>query len=268
MQQERIPVIALMTDFGLEDTFTGQMKGVILSISPSARIIDLSHAVSPQNIAQGAFLLAKSLPFFPDGTIFVTVVDPGVGTSRRAIAVETERHIFVAPDNGLLTKVLHTEEVIRCVRITEQRFMLPSASATFHGRDLFSPVAALLAEGLPFSELGDLIEPGECATLSMPACRASQDGRSIEGVLIFADHFGNLVTSLETGMLDDPGEWEVECGKSHPPLPLSLTYGSVTEGMTLAYNGSSGTVEIAIRNGNASQTLGLKAGDTVRLKRK
>ncbi|NTW56273.1 MAG: SAM-dependent chlorinase/fluorinase [Chlorobiaceae bacterium] len=264
MKEER--TIVLMTDFGLGDTFVGQMKGVIRSIAPSAVVIDLTHAVSPQNIAQGAFLLGKSLPYFPAGSIFVTVVDPGVGTSRRAIAVETAKHIFVSPDNGLLSPVLQHEKVVRCVRISESRFMLPVSSSTFHGRDLFSPVAAHLSTGLPVAELGQSLDPGECVRRDQPACSLSADGKVLEGIIIYADHFGNLVTSIETGTILEPKRWEVECGNISP-MPLSLTYGSVPEGAPLAYRGSSGTVEIGLRNGNAAQSLGLQPGDIVRLKR-
>lgn len=263
----RLRTIVLLTDFGLTDTFVGQMKGVIFSIAPSARVIDLTHAVSPQNITQGAFLLGKSLPFFPDGSIFVAVVDPGVGTSRRAIAVETAKHIFLAPDNGLLTTVLQREEIIRCVSITEACFMLPSASSTFHGRDLFSPVAAHLASGIPVNRIGSEIDPGECMTIEMPVCRPSSDGRSWEGTIIVADHFGNLVTSLEIPIHGEPERWAVEYGEKGS-IPLSVTYGSVAEGRPLACKGSSGTIEIAIRNGNAAGALGLNPGDTVRLKRR
>lgn len=257
----------LLTDFGLTDTFVGQMKGVIFSIAPSARVIDLTHAVSPQNITQGAFLLGKSLPFFPDGSIFVAVVDPGVGTSRRAIAVETAKHIFLAPDNGLLTAVLQREEIIRCVRITETCFMLPSVSSTFHGRDLFSPAAAHLASGIPVTRLGSEIAAGECMRIEMPVCRQSADGRSWEGTIIFADHFGNLITSLETPIPGEAERWVVEYGENSS-LPLSVTYGSVPVGRPLAYSGSSGKIEIAIRNGRAAGAPGLNPGDAVRLKRR
>ncbi len=259
--------IVLMTDFGLEDTFVGQMKGVIRSIAPATMIIDLTHAVSPRNIAQGAFLLNKSLPYFPAGSIFVTVIDPGVGTSRRAIAVETAKHIFVSPDNGLLSPILQHEEIVRCVQISESRFMLPASSSTFHGRDLFSPVAARLAAGIPVAEIGRTIEAEECIRKDPPVCRLSADGKSWEGMVIYADHFGNLVTSIETGTIAEPERWEVECGNMGP-MPLSLTYGSVPDGAPLAYRGSSGTVEIGLRNANAASSIGLQPGDIVRLKRK
>ncbi len=256
------PAVVLMTDFGLSDTYVGQMKGVILSLAPAARIIDLTHAVTAQNIAQGTFLLGKSTPYFPDGTIFVAVVDPGVGTSRKAIAVETARHIFLAPDNGLLTSIFQGEEVTHCVTITNERYMLPSRSSTFHGRDVFSPVAGHLASGVAFEELGPEIELAECTRISLPGCQSRDNGASSEGAIICTDHFGNLVTSLDSEVLDRSKQWLISAGKER--LPLCRTYGEVADQQPLAYTGSSGMIEIAIRNGNAAKMLGLNDGEPVR----
>ncbi len=256
------PVIVLMTDFGLSDTYIGQMKGVILSLAPSAHILDLTHAISAQNIAEGAFLLSKSTPFFPDGTIFVAVVDPGVGTSRKAIAVETVRHTFLAPDNGLLTAIFQAEEVTRSVTITNERYMLPFRSSTFHGRDVFSPVAAHLASGVALEELGTKIELAECTRIPLPGCHTPNNGASWEGTIIYTDHFGNLITSLDSGVIERSKEWLV-CAGEHQ-VPVCNTYCDVANRQTLAYAGSSGMIEIAVRNGNAAQMLGLRDGDTVR----
>lgn len=265
MQQKR--TIVLLTDFGTGDSFVGQMKGVILTIAPSAMIIDLSHGISPQNIAQGAFVLEKSLPFFPDGSIFLAIVDPGVGTSRRAIALETPGHLFVGPDNGLFSPVLLRGNVKQCVHITEKAFMLPSRSHTFHGRDLFSPVAAHLASGVPVSSLGSEIDPSECMQNAIPPCRVLDDGSTREGTILFADHFGNLVTSLEAAFAEGPDRWVVETARTGP-LPLFLTYADAEEQQPLAYAGSSGTIEIAVRNGSARDRFGLEPGDPVRLKKR
>ncbi len=262
MQTDAPPVIVLMTDFGISDTYVGQMKGVILSIAPAARIIDLTHAITPQNIVQGAFLLEKSADFFPEGSIFVSVVDPGVGTSRNAIALETERAIFLAPDNGLLTPILQYKTVKQCVTITDKRYLLPLLSSTFHGRDLFSPAAAHLASGVAIHELGRELDPAECQRIPMPRCHTRDHGDSWEGRIIFTDHFGNLVTSLEAELLDHTKQWLISAGEEQ--LPISGTYGEVADRHPLAYKGSFGMIEIAIRNGNASETLGLRDGDTVR----
>lgn len=256
------PVIVLMTDFGLSDTYVGQMKGVILSIAPDARIVDLTHAVTPQNIVQGAFLLGKSTPFFPEKSIVVAVVDPGVGTSRKAIAVKTARHIFLAPDNGLLTAIFQTEEIMHCVSITNERVMLPALSSTFHGRDIFSPAAAHLASGFQLQELGEARKTSECTRIPLPSCQSQNNGSSWEGKIIYTDYFGNLITSLEYRLLDQSKQWFVGT-KACQELPLSVTYADVADQQPLACTGSSGMIEIAVRNGNAAQLLNLKDGDPV-----
>ncbi|MEI8102698.1 MAG: SAM-dependent chlorinase/fluorinase [Chlorobium sp.] len=256
------PVIVLMTDFGLADTFIGQMKGVIVSLAPSAQIIDLTHAISPQNIVQGAFLLGKSRHFFPDGTIFIAIVDPGVGTSRKAIAIKTDRYTFLAPDNGLLTKILQSDNIRHCVQITKEHYMLRTQSSTFHGRDVFSPAAAHLASGVSPLELGNEMDPSKCTTILLPDCTTSDNGRSWNGQIISVDHFGNLVTSIDSESIDFSREWLVET-KGCPPLPISITYGEVADQQLLAYVGSSGMIEIAVRNGHAAKLLGLGDGAPV-----
>ncbi|NTW82725.1 MAG: SAM-dependent chlorinase/fluorinase [Chlorobiaceae bacterium] len=260
-------VIVLMTDFGLNDPWVGQMKGVILSLCPSARIVDLTHAIEPQNIVHGAFMLGKSCRYFPEKTIFVSVVDPGVGTSRRPIALETSRHIFIGPDNGLFTPVLEQEEIMCCMHITENRFMLPKQSSTFQGRDLFSPVAAHLTSGISLKETGVEIDPCDCIRIDMPACKSPDNGRSWEGSIIYADHFGNLITSLDSDLIGNPEQWLV-IADNVDPLPISVTYCCVENKKPLAYAGSSGMIEIAVRNGNAAGSLNLANGDKVRLARK
>lgn len=262
MQTGHPPVIVLMTDFGLADTYIGQMKGVILSLAPSAQIIDLTHAISAQNIAQGAFLLGKSAPFFPERAIFVAVVDPGVGTSRKAIAVQCGNQSFLAPDNGLLTALFQTGKVAQCVTITNERYMLPARSSTFHGRDIFSPAAAHLASGVALHELGSKIELTECTRIPLPGCESRDNGASWEGTIICTDHFGNLITSLDAEVLDRSKEWLI--GARNHQLPICRTYGEVANQQPLAYTGSSGMIELAIRNGNAAERLGLRDGDAVR----
>ena len=262
MHRESPRTIVLMTDFGVHDTYVGQMKGVILSRAPSVQIIDLTHSISPQNIVQGAFFLGKSVPFLPERSIILSVVDPGVGSTRQAIAVETDKQTFLAPDNGLLTAVFQTRNITRCVSITEQQYMLPCRSSTFHGRDVFSPVARHLASGVAFEELGPEIELAECTRISLPGCQSRDNGASWEGAIICTDHFGNLVTSLDSEVLDRSKQWLISAGKER--LPLCRTYGEVADQQPLAYTGSSGMIEIAIRNGNAAKMLGLNDGEPVR----
>lgn len=257
--------IVLMTDFGLNDIYVGQMKAVILAFAPTAQIVDLTHAITPQNIVQGAFLLGKSVSFFPERSIFVSVVDPGVGTSRKAIAIETEKHTFLAPDNGLLTALLQTGEIKHCIHITEERYMLSTRSSTFHGRDVFSPAAAHLAAGVSLLELGNEIDPAECSKIALPTCTTHDNGQSWKGSVIYIDHFGNLVTSLDIEVLDRSKQWVVTVANCQQ-LMVSTTYGDVADQQPLAYVGSSGMIEIAVRNGNAAKMLKIGSGETVKVK--
>ena len=269
MRDKRQQVIALLTDFGLQDTYVGIMKGVIASIAPQASVIDLTHSVAPQHIRHGALLLGSSSEWFPEGTVFVAVVDPGVGTSRRPIAVETDRAVFIAPDNGLLSIVLTQQCVRSCTVITRPQFMLPNPGATFHGRDLFSPAAAHVASGASPQELGTPVSTDSCVILDFPAPSTGDGGTTWDGEVLYSDIYGNLITSLKTSLTGSdlmPGEWSVRAG-DHLIAEIQRTYGDVSEGATVAYTGSTGLLEIAIRNGNAARTLGLQEGDRVSLVR-
>jgi S-adenosylmethionine hydrolase len=258
------PLIVLMTDFGLEDAFVGVMKGVIATICREARVIDLTHAISAQNVRQAAFHLDRSIGYFPAETIFVCVVDPGVGTTRRAISVEAGPYRFVAPDNGLLTPIFERWPGARCHELTNANYQLANQSATFHGRDLFSPAAAHLAAGVPLNAFGLAIDVAECGKIVMWQNRPLDDGNGWQGEIIAIDHFGNLITSFEAGMIADGRNWQVTVGNT-TRLPIVRTYGEVHPGHPLAYTGSSGMIEIAIRNGNASAELEVVEGDVVEI---
>ena len=258
------PFIALMTDFGLEDAFVGVMKGVIATICREARVIDLTHAISPQNVRQAAFHLDRSVGYFPERTIFVCVVDPGVGTARRAIGVEAGPYRFIAPDNGLLTTIFERWADAKCHELTNATYQLANKSATFHGRDLFSPAAAHLAAGVPLESFGPAIEVAECARIELWRNTPLEEGKGWQGEVISTDHFGNLITSFEAGMIADGSDWQVTVGNS-APLAIVRTYGEAAPGQPLAYTGSSGMLEIAIRNGNASKELSVGEGDAVEL---
>lgn len=259
------PLIALMTDFGLQDPYVGIMKGVIAGISPRTPVIDLTHCISAQNILQGALLLGSSSPYFPDGTIFAAIVDPGVGTGRKAIALVTESQVFVAPDNGLLSSVMKKQKIRACYTITNPSCMLPGQSATFHGRDIFSPAAAHLANGLEPAMLGSALDPEECKRIEIPENSTRDGGSSWEGVVLYSDVYGNLITSFTGNMITEEKQALGIRTKNNRILPIHRTYGDVAEGEALAYTGSSGFIEIAIRNGNASQSLELLPGDRVML---
>ncbi len=187
-----MPIVTLLTDFGLEDEYVGVMKGVILSIAPQVRLVDLTHSVPPQDVRRAALILMNAAPYFPPDTVHLAVVDPGVGTERRPIAVRTGRGTFVGPDNGLFSFVLAEMETWTAVELREPAYRLPLVSTTFHGRDIFAPAAAHLASGVPVEALGPVVN--NLATLPLPRLEIGES--SLEGEILYADRFGNLVTSI------------------------------------------------------------------------
>jgi S-adenosylmethionine hydrolase len=259
--------IVLLTDYGLQDTYVGVLKGVIARIAPQAVVIDLLHHVRPQQIRQGAYALWVAEPYFPDGSIFVAVVDPGVGTERRAVAVEINRKYFVAPDNGLLSFLLQRYGAERAVSLDNPAYRLPHLSATFHGRDIFAPAAAYLAQGVRLEQLGMPLDPGSLQQLPPPRCDY-RDGVWL-GEVLHIDRFGNLITSLSARALqlgDSPQErsrWRLAV-RSRTIAGLSRTFADVREGEFCAYVGSDGLLEIACRNGSAAIQLQAALGDGVR----
>ena len=255
-------IITLCTDFGLRDGYVAAMKGVILSIAPEARFADISHDVTRHSIREGAFLLNTACRFFPAGTVHLVVIDPGVGGSRRAVAIETKRFRFVAPDNGVLTYALRGEELIGAVALTNRTYWRAGAvSHTFHGRDVFAPVAAHLANGVPLAALGDPIDDPVLLCTTTPELRA--DG-SIFGQVVYIDRFGNVVTDIPEAMLPGSQDWQITVGKAKT-VGLRQTYESVGPGELLALIGSHGCLEIAVREGDASQVTGASVGDRVTL---
>lgn len=270
-------LLTLTTDFGLADTYVGVMKGVILGIAPDARLVDLTHEIAPQNLLEASARLEAAIPYFPPGTIHLVVVDPGVGTERAALVVETETCRFVAPDNGVLTLPLRRFPAQRVVRLGEaaRRYFQQPVSATFHGRDVFAPIAAHLAAGVPSESLGEAIAPETLVTLPIPEPQAERDaeGRSMLRLhTLYTDHFGNLITDLtaERWTVWEQAEGVLASGITvqvggHQWQGLARTFAEVPIGSSLAYWGSAGRLEIAIRNGNAARTLGLSPGDPILL---
>ncbi|MCA9591869.1 MAG: SAM-dependent chlorinase/fluorinase [Myxococcales bacterium] len=233
-------IITLLTDFGLEDPFVGQMHGVILSRCPEAKIVDLTHGVQPQDVRQASFLLARSYEWFPPGSVHVAVVDPGVGSERAGIVVEAQGHVFVAPDNGLCTPLFSGARVHRIDMGIAPR------SRTFHGRDLFAPVGAEIASGrVAPAEVGPPHEP-----VKLPP--------AAKGRVMVVDHFGNLITDLEAD-----GAVAVEIAGRR--IPVRGTYSDVAVGELLALTSSFDTLEIACREGNASALLSARVGAEVRV---
>ena len=250
------PPIALLTDFGESDPFVGVMKGVILSRAPKASIIDLTHRIPPQDVRLAAFSLMGSFAYFPRGTIFVCVVDPGVGSGRRILWARTKTHQFLAPDNGLLSWV-GIKEPFREVRAVEnRRLFLKNVSATFHGRDVFAPVAAALARGAPSGSLGS--KAGSWQSLDFPRPRRSGD--KALGCVLAIDRFGNAVTNLTPGDVGNDAAFRF---RGRGLGGLKPHYSAVKAGEPLAIVGSFGFIELSVREGSFASSCGARAGDPV-----
>ncbi|MEX2425531.1 MAG: SAM-dependent chlorinase/fluorinase [Thermomicrobiaceae bacterium] len=259
------PAVTFLTDFGLQDTFVGQMKGVALSHCPDAALVDLTHGVSPQSITEGAYHLAAAWHWFPEGTIHVCVVDPGVGTARRAIAVNVAGHLFLAPDNSLLSCVLRSQDVGAAVDLTPDGGEGTYVSRTFHGRDVFARAAGRLAQGAALSDLGPAIDPNDLKRFEPPEPRFETD--QITGEIIMVDHWGNAITNISADQLGGPdANWSVKCGDL-TIAELSSTYAAVERGNPVAVISSMDTVEIAVRDGAAASRYDLRSGMKVDLKK-
>jgi len=269
-------IITLTTDFGLRDGFVGAMKGVILSINPNATIVDISHEIAPQNVEEGAIVFAAAVRYFPADAIHVVVVDPGVGSARRALAVQRGQTIYVAPDNGVLSLALDWRAEVgswqsdmpspitaqpspfHTVELTRAEFWLPRVSSTFHGRDIFAPVAAHLSLGVPLEAVGEPTREMMRLESSMPAQNA--DG-TIVGRVIHVDRFGNLLTNIPVEMLKGKGLAETVVRVADREIrELKRAYAEGARGEAIALISSSGLLEIAVRDGNAAQELRLGVG--------
>ncbi len=260
------PPIALLTDFGYRDHYAGVLKGVIAGIAPAARIIDLTHGVPPQSVVAGAVALARSWRYFPRETIFLAVVDPGVGTARRPIAVETRAGVrLVGPDNGLLSLAAREAGVRRVVELCSPRYRLSCVSSTFHGRDIFAPAAAHLWLGTPLRSFGPARAALEQVALKAPVRR----GNRLDGVVIHVDGFGNLVTNIDCASVAGlrasfpTRRLLVTIRKSGAPMEILTAYGDAPAGVPLAVFGSFELLEIALRDGSAAQLLGAGEGTPV-----
>lgn len=251
--------ITLLSDFGLSDVYVAVMKGVIAQINPALAIVDLTHQIPPQNVAAARFCLMNAYPYFPPGTVHVAVVDPGVGSSRRAIAIQVEQGFLVGPDNGLFGGVLDNTSVLAAVELINPTYWHTSApSTTFHGRDIFASVGAHLASGVAIEELGNLIEPTSLVQLAIPAKKATATGYS--GCVQYIDHFGNLVTNIAAAEVEGKN-WSVVAGERI--IPASQTYSERAIGEVVALIGSHGWVEIAVNGGSAKSQLQLNWGTSV-----
>ena len=260
-------IITLLTDFGLNDEYVGTMKGVILSVNPSATIIDITHNIDPHDIIQAAFAIKSSYKFFPDGTVHVVIVDPGVGGSREIIALEMAGHIFLAPDNGILTLLVEEENIAEVVRVDNKKFFLKSISRTFHGRDIFAPVSAHISSGIKINNIGTSINKNDLVKFSIPKPEIS-DKSELVGSIVSVDRFGNLITNIDSSCLKnfcrpEPGKKpEIRIGNNRI-TGLSKSYENSAPNSPLIIIGSRGYLEIAVNCGSAKNYFKAEKGDTI-----
>lgn len=257
-------VVTLVSDFGLRDHFAAAMKGVMLGVNPELKFVDISHLVPPHDIHSGAFTLGQAYPYFPYGTIHIAVVDPGVGTARKALAVSAGGHFFVAPDNGLLTYVLSREGGFVAHEITADHYFHKPVSATFHGRDIFAPVAAWISRDVPLARLGPPLE--RPVQLKIPPVKRVRDAL-IQGIILAVDNYGNLITNLK------PEDVPVYGSAASPPCKIVIgereitlfrkTFGDGPAGEPFVIPGSSGYLEIVMRDRSAAKDLHLGPGTVV-----
>lgn len=254
--------ITLMTDFGIKDGNVAVMRGVIWRIAPQVKIADLSHTIAPQNIAEAALILARSAPYFPPFSVHVVVVDPGVGTTRRPIAAQLGNQFFVGPDNGVVTYLLEETErqnlPIKIVHTNRPQYWLPEVSHVFHGRDIFSPVAAQIAIGTPLETLGESIDD----PVRLDVARPERTPSGWRGQVIHIDHFGNIATNIRKEQLGAPHPLVVRLRGTDVP-GLFRTFGELPPGELMALYGSTGNLIVSVVNGNAAGRLNAQVGDAV-----
>ena len=261
----RTAIITLTTDFGTNDHFVGAIKGVILEIAPDAQVIDISHAVQPFDILDGALTISQAYSYFPSGTVHMVIVDPGVGTVRRAILMTGDRHQFVAPDNGVLSLIYDREERISVRHITAEHYFLSSPSNTFHARDIFAPVAAYLARGIDPSRFGDEIT--DYVRFAAPRPKPV-DERTLRGVVLKVDRFGNLITNItpqDAPKLFEltPPAFQIAVGTKGQVTRICSNYAEGAPGEVFAILGSMGFLEISSNRGSAHQLLSAGKGSEV-----
>lgn len=255
------PIVALLSDFGTRDHYAGTMKAVVLGICPDATLVDISHDIPAHDVLIAALELAASYRYFPPGTIFLVVVDPGVGSSRRGIAAEAGDYRFVAPDNGVLTAVLRETPPRRIVELTERRYARPTVSRTFEGRDRFAPAAGWLAKGIELSALGR--PAGDYQRLEIP--RPEAESHVVTGQVLHVDRFGNLITNIDRKTFDkvaQGGMIQIRAG-DHVVARLVATYAEMAAGEICALFGSTDHLEIAAHAASAAERLGLGRGASV-----
>jgi len=255
----KLQMITLTSDFGLRDSYVAQMKGTILSINPKATIVDITHEVEKFNIRMGAFMLSSAAPFFPKYTVHLAVIDPGVGTERRAIVIQTKQTFFVGPDNGVLMLAAKNQGIEHIYQLANSNFRLPKVFNTFHGRDIFAPVAAYLDSGIVPSEFG--LEITEVVEPQFVSVNSKYD--LLTGEILHIDSFGNLITNITLQEASFANTVNVKLLNQKLTLPFCKTYGQAQPGQAIALVGSHGFLEIAVNQGNASDKFRIKPGDII-----
>ncbi|UCC73281.1 MAG: SAM-dependent chlorinase/fluorinase [Gemmatimonadota bacterium] len=259
--QHKMPIVTFLSDFGTSDGFAAAMKGVVLDLCPGVQIVDATHEIAPGDIEAAAWTLSQYWRLYPAGTVHLAVVDPGVGGARQPMALVADQRYVVAPNNGLVTHVVRAAASWCCVEVAEAAYMRPEPSSTFHGRDIFAPAAAHLAGGLPLERLGPPLEEPCLLEMEPPERRE----REIRGRVVHVDRFGNLITDIPGGWVDEMWRFEVA---GHDLGSRRRTYSDVGAGELLVVIGSAGTVEIAARDSSAAKVLGAARGDPVVAKRR
>lgn len=268
------PLITITTDFGTEDAYVPAMKGTMLSIAPEARLVDVTQEIAPQDVMESAFVLQSAQPFFPAGTIHLVVVDPGVGTDRRAVALQHEDHWYVGADNGLFPLVFNGASPDAIVELDDpDAWRTPAPSNTFHGRDIFAPAAAHLAAGRSLEDIGSPIDTLETLQWARPIAESN----SVRGRVVYVDHFGNCVTNIRRSTLAEALELDAEqpTVDAFPSVEgyvgttvletIHVTYGAVAEGEPLLLFGSTDFLEVGVNGGNAAELLDIRKGDSVKI---
>lgn len=257
-------IITFLTDFGTKDGYVAQMKGIALSIT-DAKLIDITHDITPHNIREGAFTLRSVVQYYPMGTIHVAVVDPGVGTERKGILITTSRHILIGPDNGLLMPAAHFLGDFIVYEISNEKYMLNPISETFHGRDIFTPVAAYIVNGVPFEEIGNQIDD----FVDLDFGKAEIKNNSAAGKVIYLDRFGNIITNITSDILLKDLDYNKKImlfiGEKCLEIPFVKSYGFVRKRSMLVTIGSSNFLEIGINQGNAAKKLSVKENDDIKI---
>lgn len=257
-------LMTMLSDFGSKSNYVPQMKGIALSMS-EVSIVDITHDITPHNIREGAYVLKTSIPYFPVGTVHIGVVDPGVGSNRRGIVVVTNTHILVGPDNGLLIPAANELGNFTVYEIKNPRLMLRNVSNTFHGRDIFTPVAAHILNGVYFEEIGPMIKD----FINLDFGKSEITRKTATGNVIYVDNFGNIITNIEGNKLQNIMDYDKKImlyvGKKQKKMSFVKTYGAVKQGEFLATIGSSNLLEFSINQGDAGKKLGVKPGEKIKI---